>query len=368
VQDFVEGPLDRLGANIQTLYRERPDWRTLPKNTGFCNAFRRLCPAHGECKPESRLISSLFKGDRKVDFTKSMTDSFPGAKKAPPPPAKKAPAPPSKGPELNIPAGVNDAESRAEVEAYRGRPTPDAGFVNPPGGKLAASPEEAAKNQNIQPPVEETPADDDLTTLNRDQLKALAVSLKLLDASSRKGEVSLREIIRAHREEAAIKGELDAAVTEEMNHPADPEAASDRSMAAQKALMDHASKQPVLEKLPQEIQAPIAKQNAGFRLYINCAPINLESSGTSALGLEHIVRKANANIKDEDGNPLGDYRLAPYGTGPGLLCLSVRELFESGAFAKAVCVYIDTRTPEGAVLVSELIAIAGPDNAIRAFV
>lgn len=101
--------------------------------------------------------------------------------------------------------------------------------------------------------------------------------------------------------------------------------------------------------VPQETVTAAKEVVQGFRLYVDCFPVNEEY-----LSLEMVVLEAKKKIQAEMGLP--DYRFADFGRGPGILSIAVRELVLSGA--KGGSLVVDTRTPEGSACVSDLVACA----------
>lgn len=81
----------------------------------------------------------------------------------------------------------------------------------------------------------------------------------------------------------------------------------------------------------------------GFGLYVDCFPI-----GAPASMLAPFIAKANEDVEKVHGVP--DYRLVDYGKGAPLFAASVLEqVLESGKD-----IILDTRTPEGAVVLEAL--------------
>lgn len=90
-------------------------------------------------------------------------------------------------------------------------------------------------------------------------------------------------------------------------------------------------------------QARMAMTRGGFTLYVDCMPI-----GAPAKLASSFFEKANAAI--EEVHKVPDYRLVDYGKGAPLFAASVLEqVLESGKD-----VILDTRTPEGAIVLEAL--------------
>lgn len=117
----------------------------------------------------------------------------------------------SAGKPLSVIANAADKPPPSHISARYdfGGAVTDGGFINSPEAApyAPASPEQmppvAPKPTNTSAPkaprVQVVEVVDDLTTMDRDALKALAISLGLADKSSRHGPESLREKIRAAR-------------------------------------------------------------------------------------------------------------------------------------------------------------------------
>lgn len=323
----------------------------LPYDTGQCYAFRQQCPFMSDCKPETKI--SLQGAAPMQDFKDAILSGFPGG--SVPPPVKAAPKLPPKLPPKSLSA-------------------PERGFVNPPEApKVAASsPEHAAELQGIPKPAPApTPAFvfpsevDPLDVMSRDQLKAMAVSMGLVPENSRAREPVLRETIRAARgsEPTALPptavpaAELDvdyegiaADYAEGMEkyikpavvEPTPPKEADDVDYCGSIGFPD-----PSTEEEPETV----AVEPARFTLYINCAPtVNV------LLHMRDVLEHANAIIKKVHG--VDDYRLVEYGKGAGCLCIAVRMMKEEGYFDRFPGLIVDSRTPEGLVLLETLSGMA----------
>lgn len=318
------------------------------------------------------------------DFMKhidAITGNAPAAPKAPPLPPKKAPPAPPKPDGYAV--QPSDAADRlraiaAQLPAFTpddAKPTAEAGFVNPPdsGAVLCATPEEAAAAQGIV-----APQPDELDGMTHTQLKARCVELGIDHGKLR--EAGLRKKIREHVPSPnveAISAEIDAAQTqirtifaEAMVAPVNEET----SRAASETLEDWNPAKEfrqtetafILERArnTQAFKAAEAKvvaaqetpqmkiQETKFTLYVNSYPLRVETLSQSTL-----VAEANKMIKDTIG--VDDYRLCDYGKGPAVLTNWARELLAAKAFGEVKAITIDTRTPEGSVLLTTLEGLAG---------
>ncbi len=95
-----------------------------------------------------------------------------------------------------------------------------------------------------------------------------------------------------------------------------------------------------------ELHVPPVDLDHGFTLYVDCVPI-----GRPAKSAASLIEKAQERIAKEHGVP--DYRLVDYGKGVPFFVAFVDEQVD-GTFDLA----LDTRTPEGAVLLETLAAKA----------
>lgn len=98
-----------------------------------------------------------------------------------------------------------------------------------------------------------------------------------------------------------------------------------------------------------------------YTLFVNCYPVPSpgrrmrEARGLHSSQLVELARHVISGSPDAEN--IADYRFAPYGQGPGMLVVAVRHVITSDKFA-ANEVYVDTRTPEGAILLDVLMAHA----------
>lgn len=100
---------------------------------------------------------------------------------------------------------------------------------------------------------------------------------------------------------------------------------------------------PMAEQLERLADAPLA-----YTLYIDCAPVGIEYEA-----VETYIFSAKARIKNEKG--LADYRFAEYGQGPGLLASATLAAVLEASPEHLV---VSTRTPEGAIVATDLMAHA----------
>lgn len=103
--------------------------------------------------------------------------------------------------------------------------------------------------------------------------------------------------------------------------------------------------------LERTIQTMAGARN-GWTLYVDCIPF-----GRPAKALDSYIASAQARMptegpRDEAGNPVPDYRLAAFGRGAAALASFVCEALEGKDL------FLDTRTPEGAILLAPLSARA----------
>ena len=440
--DLVEGPIDSQASEIQKLYQLRPKWTELEKRTGHCYAYNRQCHVFDKCAPNRKMSISAGANQMKQDFRAAMQSQFPGT--APPPPAPVGPPPPpppppapaapnywvpgkplnaaqemlsAMGKALWIVASAADMPPPTETVmawpnasvahnqsvatderrhtvvvpdgAYVGEPegrntlpATDRGFVNPPEAPAtpSPSPEASAARQGITPPA--PPAQDDLDALDRDALKALAVSLNAVPANSRAREVALRESIRGVRRggpttvtapplfqtvvvapEPVRPPALIAVTYTDAPKPGSWAAASAEEILADMDTMRDDMKAPFekgsIESKTFPVLAPIGY--AGFDLFINCAPSS--NSEYRVCDFHDIMRAAHDKLR-ETKPELQDYRQIQY-TAMAEINIAVREIIEGGFLSDENAVVVDTRTPDGAAVVTTLESLA--NNVVRGF-
>lgn len=410
VFDIVEGRLDPVAKEIQQLYQIRPKWQELETRTGYCYAFKKQCPRFDACKPTRRMIA-MPSGEKMSDFKSSIASSFPVGSNAGNAAAefqrrlaialesglvqqgeeiteaelngrmadaaftkmhgKKAPALPKKAPPLPAKKPADDvsdseAEELVQHEMNKNYPKAEKGFVNPPiaGVQVAGSPEEAAAVQGIKKLEAPKAIEDDLTGLNRDQLKALGVQLGACEPNDRSREATLREKIRARRQELALAGG-ESALQQEMEQKleAQPERTDGAAVYVPGAGFKKTppalpKKSPVVgEKSAEEIvyapQTERIKEKLA-EMAAPRAPIVKDAEGDTFLGVPAIVDAANERLFELHG--VRDWGQIDF-KGASELKIAVQDLFESGAL-KADAVIVDTRTHEGGVLQNTLISLA----------
>jgi hypothetical protein len=85
-------------------------------------------------------------------------------------------------------------------------------------------------------------------------------------------------------------------------------------------------------------------------LYIDCGPVGVEVTDAAQL-----IALAKKEVAAQNG--LADYRFAEYGQGPGLLATYAVAHLDAlpGVLAG---MHLDTTTPEGAIILAELVARA----------
>jgi len=415
--DMVEGPVDTQAREIQTLYQLRPKWTELEKKTGHCYAYNRQCHVFESCKPNRQISIAMGAQQMKQDFRAAMSAQFPGsAPPAPPPPAPSAPLPPPAPPAPNfwVPgqpmnaaqemlAGVGKPlwliASAADVPPstemamgwpgaqapYSGRANPppappapaalpptDRGFVNPPEAPAtpSPSPEAAAVRQGITPPA---PAvQDDLDALDRDALKALAVSLGAVPANTRAREVALRESIRSVRnggptvhtappppDSALVPPEAPAPKAVDVVPP--PSGPITVSFAPPTAPAPAAFGTPRVAE-PSDYSKGAAPGGQDFCLFINCAPARSDSFKVLSQAL---LLEAAHNVIREEKPQIQDYRQIQY-TALADLNLAVRAVLDNGGYVSSFnAIVVDTRTPDGAAIVTTIEAKAA--DIVRGF-
>ncbi len=344
--------LDTKAADLQTTYAAYKAGNLtvadLPKNTAHCYSFGQKCPRMDDrCQPQQtfNLTADNQNTGETMDFKEMIANSFPGG------PAPKAV--PSIPPKLTVVAKAPPLPPKRPIDVRWEQLTkyltePEAGFVNSPEAPkvAAASPEHAAELQGITAPVAvEVEATDELDTYNRDQLKAIAVQLGAVPESSRAREPALKEAIRRVR----AQGPAEVVAVEEPVFPRAvvppaPVAVPEKAIAPDHAVVPFV--------------APPQADRTEFILYVNCSP-----ALHTGLYMTDVMKEANARVKEQ--LKVDDYRLVPFGGGPGALCVAVKQAFEDGVFDRFDSLVIDARTPEGNVLLETLSSYA--DEVIRGF-
>jgi hypothetical protein len=402
----VLSKLDHDGEFAQVLYTIRPKADITPHNTTQCYKFGQECihKTEGRCTPNDRFRFGQDPGDKYMEdlakFRAEMMGMYPGATppavstsvaatpsqpKTPPPlPAKKAPPLPPKKPSVTQILGQAGVEV-VTLDPLAGLPTST--FVNPPEQpeRAPASPEEAIVQQGIEPP--KAPEADDLDALERDALKELGESLGAFPANTRMRAPGMRDAIRIRRKQlasgapaAAEPDTFEAEKADTAARAAQARAEFEQTLAElaieptqrEVAAVEHPAGEPatgVVFTADKEIHVttkataptgtdvqgdlPRAKIEAPpWTLFVNCRPDNVSTCVTQA----ELVLRGNAMIKAESGAE--DYRLIEFGKGAAYLGLAVKAALEEGDFGEFVGITIDTRTPEGSVLVTTLEALA----------
>lgn len=310
-----------------------------------------------------------------------------------------------KGSPLSVIASAADVPPPEHIaKAYdAGGTTPGVGVINPP-----EAPPVAPSHPGEMPPVAPVPgsvppAVDDLTAMDRDKLKVLAVSLGLADASSRLREDGFRTLIREARAKvlAATGGPpavptaptaatapavprpptwdwMAAARSEGWQPHTDPlywwKGTELRKTADMPAAFTPAPAVPVAPPVPPAPPAPVGlglaspfapeipsgtapvspeapkPSGGGFILMVNCAP--MRTAGWEVYHLSEILGPVLDKLhKDKN---VSDFRMVEYGAGPGLLAAYLREyLLDLGLNSNTVVV-CDSRTSEGAAVLRVL--------------
>lgn len=96
------------------------------------------------------------------------------------------------------------------------------------------------------------------------------------------------------------------------------------------------------------------RSSSGFTLYVDCLPMNQSVTAAASLIAKAQERMLIDGPRDAAGHPVPDYRLIDYGKGaPAFVSFFLDQV--DGTFDLA----LDTRSPEGAVLLEPLTAKAG---------
>ena len=326
----------------------------LPTDTSQCYAFKQQCHVMGTIHCPSQQSSFSLTGATKMsaDFKSAIMASFPGGVPAIPglPPIPGVPAAatalPAIPPALPVIPAVKPIDAAWEQHAkdLRGTvpPAPEAGFVNPPEApKVAAvSPEHAAQLQGIVAPAGTVEVTDDLTALDRDQLKALAVQMGAVPTNSRAQAAALRAAIRGVR-----AGTVPAAPAAAPELPAIPQVPV--ITPEMQRVMNTPST--IAQAIRQsETQAANTITKPIHTLYINCQPRNTDGIPD----LQTLVDDANRKME------VADYRMVEFGKGAAGLCHYVKEAIEAETYGPNLKLVIDARTPEGSVLCNVLCSLA----------
>lgn len=221
--------IDTIAAEIHDIYRSGVNPADLPPNLDACNMYggcphRAICPISNEQKVDSimagnvkDLVRARLQQQAQASVAPPMpTAGIPGV--PPPPPPATVPPPP---PPASIPAPPDVLGAAAEYLQARGASPETVAIANAPltfeqsrsfdeqinngyGASInppEAPPEVAAPEYlPIVEPIPgsgpETPPDDGLDAMDRDALKFLAVSRRLVGASSRLQKPSLIDLLR----------------------------------------------------------------------------------------------------------------------------------------------------------------------------
>ena len=96
----------------------------------------------------------------------------------------------------------------------------------------------------------------------------------------------------------------------------------------------------------------------GFDLFINCAPC-----GSCDYKFHSLMQAAHDKIRETKPD-IQDYRQIPF-TALADINIAVREIIEGGFFQTGNALVVDTRTPDGAAVVTTLESLAL--NVVRGF-
>ncbi len=337
----------------------------LPKDKSYCFAFKKECPYKGDCKPESDRKPLKMKGRHQMStsFENQVNDVTGGERKGPPAlPGKKGPPalPGKKAP----PALPGKSPVAAAAEHFAGDPPAENGTFNAPkpaGVKaLAATPEEAVKNQDIKAPVEagvqaEGAEKDDLDSMDVAQLKALATALGL-EFTPKARAATVIGLIRSKRAHEAEESDAEsgAAITDLEYIPAHaPKTVKQIQDEVADSIDDencNAGPAPKVKQPVQEVDADgdSVESAAGYVLFVNCAP------SAAHVTLSSILGRFSADLQEATG--VSDYRadsaLTGFGKGKGIIAEALNDEIATGRISGAVVV--DSRTSEGADFVGIL--------------
>ncbi len=220
--------------------------------------------------------------------------------------------------------------------------TNEAGTINPPEAPPFAPPAPAYMPKPDAPP-ELDEVTDDLTTMSRDDLKALAISIGAAKPEGKERIATLRKLIREARVGLARMDTPVASV----------------QMPAPTFVAPPAFEAMVLETTAETVEAPAPRPEGGPKigtLYIDCRARNTRLPVTY---LSEILSEVLPMINEANG--VNDYREIPY-KATGVLCAFVAEYIDG---ATPMDVELDSCTPEGAALLETLSARAG--NVVRGY-
>lgn len=377
------GAIHATAAQIHRLYEIRPKALDVPPTLSACEAYGG-CPHRDTCGASQSVTDLIFTED-KMDDLSAFLDAEEAKKKAlsgvPPLPGSKpaAPAVPVAAPPLPsggvwqpgdplnaaqqyllggatprtwlMIASAADNPPSIEVAAQYDlqylpglplRPRPDAGVINPPEAPRlpVASPAEMPP----VPPVAGKAED----TGDRRALKARAIELGLVDASSKLGAAALAKMIETAE---GTKAEIKQAIETEIKRPSQVTPPKDFVLLVNGS--EPVSPVPVspVPVSPEPVSPAPASPEPGdlFALYVNCIP------DFEHITLDEILSNILPVFREKEG--VADYRLMEYGRGPGVLVAYLAAyLTHPGTFLNPglPAIVVDTRTPEGAVCLSTL--------------
>lgn len=318
IESVAEEAVKALEAGAQPL--------DLAPNPSACSGFGG-CPHRHRCnlKPSeqarSRMSSSLISDLRKRMQGASVSSAPAGegatATVITPPAPEPAPSEAMSTPSV-MGCSDKDVPEATEVPEALTKPFVSPGAINPPEASVAPPPVQAEAPKEEKPKAKRTRKTEAKDPLGADAHAATSV---------------VESVALAKTAMPNFKEELEAAVGS--NGAAKAEASG--IIVANVTPEDAASLKKELE------QARMAMTRGGFTLYVDCMPI-----GAPAKLASSFFEKANAAIDEVHKVP--DYRLVDYGKGAPLFAASVLEqVLESGKD-----VILDTRTPEGAIVLEAL--------------
>lgn len=422
VSKQVEG-IDRDARDIHRLYVLQPNPLDLPPNPDACERFGG-CPHVNRCNltvvermQANRAMETM---DQILARKRAERDAREGngagavpppapppppmAAQAPPPPPEAPPPPPvvwwkpgdpyneaqaymaGKGARLFTVAMAADNPPPPEVglqyeqAALVPPPPTDRTHINPPEAPPTAPASPADMPPPPPPKPGSAPVQDDLSSMDREALKKLAIAMGVVDSSCRLREEGLRDTIRQARatggftqvvaSQPIVAGQ---AVTQaQVAPPAPPQALATGYVppppapapapvdAFVQGIQDRPPPAPLPPAPPAHTTGTPQEDKGGFFLLENCAFTSTNHEAVY-MTLEQILAEVLPELERDHG--VADWRLAEYGKGPGYLAQYV-EAFVSDLGAD-VTIQVDTKTPEGQAVVATLRRLAG--NIIRAF-
>jgi hypothetical protein len=262
----------------------------------------------------------------------------------------------AKGASLSIIASAADVPPPDHVaKAYDAGGWMERGTINPPEAPPAAPPTPALMPP--APPVVQTAATqvvDDLTAMNRDQLKVLAMQMGLVDSSSRLREGSLQDMIRDARAKGwtAPPAPLAPPAPPAPLAPPAPPAVAPPAPPAPPAVAPPA---PPAPPVIQSGDTSGVQAGRGFLLLVNAVPMRGLEEGIT---LDSILAEAVLpRMRADTGLP--DYRLEDFGRGPGRLAAYLEGFLQELQFGPETTIVVDSRTDEGRACLSTLTRYAG---------